>query len=251
MGDYKTELESDYHVSILDKDSICNMETTWWHHVGVNSPIYLFIISKDSFPSRRTRGDQIWNFLVVFFLLFQDFITLKGDYGRLLEHYFDQTREENQAFKAEHVQSMERDLKGVADLVVANDGDKKALELLAQNVYSKLQPSLAKRIMKRLGWENREHIEAIKELHSGGFEVIIGTDVTYIPDAILLLFATAMELKSCDSNGGGDKEQALILCLIFRRVEENHPYFQLHLKLVLSWLINGQQEFHLIHLKAL
>ncbi|KAG6740543.1 hypothetical protein POTOM_055994 [Populus tomentosa] len=137
------------------------------------------------------------------------------------------------------------------DLVVANDGDKKALELLAQNVYSKLQPSLAKRIMKRLGWENREHIEAIKELHSGGFEVIIGTDVTYIPDAILLLFATAMELKSCDSNGGGDKEQALILCLIFRRVEENHPYFQLHLKLVLSWLINGQQEFHLIHLKAL
>jgi methyltransferase-like protein 6 len=52
-----------------------------------------------------------------------------------------------------------------ADLVVANDGDKKALELLAQNVSSKLrQPSLAKLIMKRLEWENREHIEALELL---------------------------------------------------------------------------------------
>eukprot|EP00258_Populus_trichocarpa_P042347 XP_024458366.1 uncharacterized protein LOC7470683 isoform X2 [Populus trichocarpa] len=107
-----------------------------------------------------------------------------------------------------------------ADLVVATDGDTKALELLSQNVASNLrQPSLAKLIMKRLVWGNTEHIEAIKDLNPGGFEVIIGTDVTYIPEAILPLFATAKELISCDRNGG-DQEPALILCHIFRRVDE-------------------------------
>jgi len=107
-----------------------------------------------------------------------------------------------------------------ADLVVATDGDTKALELLSQNVASNLRrPSLAKLIMKRLVWGNTEHIEAIKDLNPGGFEVIIGTDVTYIPEAILPLFATAKELISCDRNGG-DQEPALILCHIFRRVDE-------------------------------
>ncbi|KAG5244117.1 hypothetical protein OIU76_009020 [Salix suchowensis] len=107
-----------------------------------------------------------------------------------------------------------------ADLVVATDGDTKALELLAQNVAFNLsQPSLAKLITKRLEWGNREHIEAIKDLNSGGFEVIIGTDVTYIPEAILPLFSTAKELISRDRNGG-DREPALILCHIYRRVDE-------------------------------
>ncbi|KAJ6994647.1 hypothetical protein NC653_017452 [Populus alba x Populus x berolinensis] len=107
-----------------------------------------------------------------------------------------------------------------ADLVVATDGDTKALELLSQNVASNLrQPSLAKLITKRLVWGNTEHIEAIKDLNPGGFEVIIGTDVTYIPEAILPLFATAKELISRDRNGR-DQEPSLILCHIFRRVDE-------------------------------
>ncbi|CAK7352894.1 unnamed protein product [Dovyalis caffra] len=108
-----------------------------------------------------------------------------------------------------------------ADLVVATDGDTKALELLAHNVASNLRkPSLAKLITKRLEWGNREHIEAIKELSSDGFEVIIGTDVTYVPECILPLFATAKELISCDRIGRGDQKAVLILCHIFRRVDE-------------------------------
>ncbi|XP_037492908.1 uncharacterized protein LOC105638120 isoform X2 [Jatropha curcas] len=107
-----------------------------------------------------------------------------------------------------------------ADVVVATDGDTKALELLTQNVSSNLRlPSLAKLFVKRLEWGNREHIQAIKELISGGFEVIIGTDVTYIPEAILPLFATAKELMSANCNGE-DQELALILCHVVRRVDE-------------------------------
>lgn len=108
-----------------------------------------------------------------------------------------------------------------ADLVVATDGDPKALELLTQNVASNLRPPfLAKLIPKRLDWGNREHIEAIRELSAGGFEVIIGTDVTYIPEAILPLFATAKELISSNRSGRVEQEPALILCHILRRVDE-------------------------------
>ncbi|KAA8546213.1 hypothetical protein F0562_003048 [Nyssa sinensis] len=75
-----------------------------------------------------------------------------------------------------------------ANLVVATDGDEKALGLLTQNVASNLkEPSLGKLIMKRLEWGNSDHIEGIKELNDSGFEVIIGTDVTYIPEAMSAL----------------------------------------------------------------
>ncbi|XP_021597417.1 uncharacterized protein LOC110603801 isoform X2 [Manihot esculenta] len=107
-----------------------------------------------------------------------------------------------------------------ANFVVATDGDTKALELLTQNVASNLRPpSLDKLIMKRLEWGNREHIQAIKELNSEGFEVIIGTDVTYIPEAILPLFETAKQLMSSNCNGE-DQQPALILCHVLRRVDE-------------------------------
>ncbi|CAN1120892.1 tRNA N(3)-methylcytidine methyltransferase METTL6 [Linum perenne] len=106
-----------------------------------------------------------------------------------------------------------------ADLVVATDGDTKALDLLTQNVVSNLSaPFVSKLITKRLEWGNREHIEAIKELNAGGFEVIIGTDVTYVSDAILPLFATAKELIATSRDG--EPEPALILCHVIRRVDE-------------------------------
>ncbi|XP_062159706.1 uncharacterized protein LOC133867048 [Alnus glutinosa] len=102
---------------------------------------------------------------------------------------------------------------GSADLVVATDGDTNALDMLTQNITSNIKPPfLSKLITKRLQWGNRDHIEAIKEINNGGFDVIIGTDVTYIPEAILPLFATAKELIS--SKG------ALILCHVLRRVDE-------------------------------
>jgi hypothetical protein len=55
MGDYKTELEIDYCVSILDKDSISNMETKGRQHVRVNFSIYLSITNKDSFPYKENK----------------------------------------------------------------------------------------------------------------------------------------------------------------------------------------------------
>ncbi|XVE53875.1 hypothetical protein DITRI_Ditri03aG0036800 [Diplodiscus trichospermus] len=109
-----------------------------------------------------------------------------------------------------------------ASIVVATDGDRKALELLAQNVTSNLRPPLlAKLITKRLEWGNRDDIEAIKAMNNDGFEVIIGTDVTYIPEAILPLFSTARELISSNRSAEKGKAPVLILCHIFRRVDES------------------------------
>lgn len=108
-----------------------------------------------------------------------------------------------------------------ADLVVATDGDTKALDLLNQNVALNLQAlSLASLITKKLEWGNRDDVESIKRLNDRGFDVIIGTDVTYVADAISPLFATAKELIR---SGRGDKEDctpALILCHVLRRVDE-------------------------------
>lgn len=106
-----------------------------------------------------------------------------------------------------------------ADLTVATDGDPKALELLNHNVTSNIKPSLAdKLITEKLEWGNKDHIETIKGISKDGFEVILGTDVTYVPEAILPLFATAKELIS--SSTKIDQKPVLILCHIFRRVDE-------------------------------
>ncbi|ESW33712.1 hypothetical protein PHAVU_001G092600 [Phaseolus vulgaris] len=109
-----------------------------------------------------------------------------------------------------------------ADLVVATDGDGFALDLLAKNVASNIEPSLLTKLTtKRLEWGNKDHIESIKEVVSNrGFDVIIGTDVTYIPEAILPLFATAKELIATNGSHEDDNIPALILCHIFRRVDE-------------------------------
>ncbi|XP_017430876.1 uncharacterized protein LOC108338485 isoform X1 [Vigna angularis] len=109
-----------------------------------------------------------------------------------------------------------------ADLVVATDGDGFALDLLAKNVASNIEPSLLTKLTtKRLEWGNKDHIESIKEVVSNrGFDVIIGTDVTYIPEAILPLFATAKELIATGGSHEDGNVPALILCHIFRRVDE-------------------------------
>ncbi|KAI3715368.1 hypothetical protein L6452_22349 [Arctium lappa] len=111
-----------------------------------------------------------------------------------------------------------------ANLVVPTDGDDKALELLYENIASNLEESSRTKLhIKKLKWGNKEHIESVKKLllnGDKGFDVIIGTDVTYVAEAIIPLFQTARELISTD---GGDEEgsrPALILCHIFRRVDE-------------------------------
>ncbi|KAG1362486.1 putative S-adenosyl-L-methionine-dependent methyltransferase superfamily protein isoform 4 [Cocos nucifera] len=108
-----------------------------------------------------------------------------------------------------------------AKLMVSTDGDIETLNLLRQNIISNVKQDLMNKIMvKKLTWGNNEDVKAIKDLcsHEGGFEVIIGTDVTYNHDAILPLFETARELISDIESG--DSKPALILCHIQRRVDE-------------------------------
>lgn len=108
-----------------------------------------------------------------------------------------------------------------ADQAVATDGDALALELLAKNIASNLQPPLLTKLStKKLEWGNRDHIEDMKGVSDRGFDVIIGTDVTYVPEAILPLFATAKELIASSGSSKDNEEPALILCHIFRRVDE-------------------------------
>ncbi|CAL0322687.1 unnamed protein product [Lupinus luteus] len=108
-----------------------------------------------------------------------------------------------------------------ADQVVATDGDAFALDLLTKNVASNIEASLLTKLTtKVLEWGNKDHIESIKEINDRGFDVIIGTDVTYIAEAILPLFATAKELIASSGSRKDDNVPALILCHIFRRVDE-------------------------------
>lgn len=104
-----------------------------------------------------------------------------------------------------------------ADLVLATDRDSKALGLLTENIASNLKsPSLDSLIVKKLEWGNTDDIQAIKQLNEEGFDIIIGTDVTYVAEAINPLFKTARELISTQRS----KESALILCHVLRRVDE-------------------------------
>ncbi|KAE9599818.1 putative tRNA(Thr) (cytosine(32)-N(3))-methyltransferase [Lupinus albus] len=108
-----------------------------------------------------------------------------------------------------------------ANQVVATDGDAFALDLLAKNVASNIEALLLSKLTtKVLEWGNKDHIESLKEISDRGFDVIIGTDVTYIAEAILPLFATAKELIASGRSSKDDNVPALILCHIFRRVDE-------------------------------
>ncbi|EER92872.1 hypothetical protein BDA96_01G542200 [Sorghum bicolor] len=106
--------------------------------------------------------------------------------------------------------------------VVATDGDEESLDLLRQNISSNLEPNSLSRIkIRKLFWGNKDDTQAVRELsgNGAGFDCIIGTDVTYNPDAIHPLFVTARELISDRANK--DSTPALILCYIQRRVDED------------------------------
>ncbi|KAL1204362.1 putative protein arginine N-methyltransferase 3 [Cardamine amara subsp. amara] len=132
-----------------------------------------------------------------------------------------------------------------ANLVVATDADTKALTLLTENITMNLQsPLLGKLKTGVLEWGNKEHIEDIKGLACGGFEVIIGTDITYVAEAIIPLFETAKELilqKKGDSEV--QEKPALILCHVFRRVDEPSllsAAAKFGFKLVDRWAVNSR-----------
>ncbi|RXH72981.1 hypothetical protein DVH24_012665 [Malus domestica] len=95
-----------------------------------------------------------------------------------------------------------------ADLVFTTDGDSKALDLLKRNADISGQTDY-----KKIRVGNRDHIEAIKEANSQGFDIILGTDVTYVAEAILPLFQTAKEWISSDRSTAEDSEPALIFVI--------------------------------------
>ncbi|KZV36515.1 hypothetical protein F511_15686 [Dorcoceras hygrometricum] len=108
-----------------------------------------------------------------------------------------------------------------ADLVVATDGDTRALEFLTANVSSNLEPLFLDTLhMRKLEWGNESDIDAIQKLNGKGFDVIIGTDVTYVPQAINPLFATARKLMSSGRISEHEHKPVLILCQVLRRVDE-------------------------------
>nr|VDD13394.1 unnamed protein product [Brassica oleracea] len=133
-----------------------------------------------------------------------------------------------------------------ADLVVATDADTKALALLTENIATNLESSLLEKLKTGvLEWGNREHIEGIKSLAScGGFEVIIGTDVTYVAEAIIPLFETAKELMLRKVGEVQEEKPALILCHVFRRVDEPSllsAASKFGFKLVDRWAMNSKE----------
>ncbi|CAH8341928.1 unnamed protein product [Eruca vesicaria subsp. sativa] len=131
-----------------------------------------------------------------------------------------------------------------ANLVVATDADTKALTLLTENITMNLESSLLGKLKTGvLEWGNKEHIEGIKGLASGGFEVIIGTDVTYVAEAIIPLFETAKELI-LQKVEVVEEKPALILCHVFRRVDEPSllaAASKFGFKLVDRWAMNSRE----------
>ncbi|XP_078427730.1 S-adenosyl-L-methionine-dependent methyltransferases superfamily protein [Wolffia australiana] len=107
-----------------------------------------------------------------------------------------------------------------AELVVATDGDPQSINLLKENLTANLPPSLLERvIVKQLVWGRVEDMAA---LNCCGFDIIIGTDVTYDPEAIFPLLETARKLIS--TSGDGETRAgspALVLCHVPRQVSED------------------------------
>ncbi|CAA7390604.1 unnamed protein product [Spirodela intermedia] len=112
-----------------------------------------------------------------------------------------------------------------AELVVATDGDPKSLLLLRENLTANLPPILLEKvIVKKLVWGSEEDMA---EVSGGDFDVVIGTDVTYVAEAISPLFETARKLISdtgaAAGRGSGPEVRpaAFILCHVQRRVSED------------------------------
>jgi len=61
---------------------------------------------------------------------------------------------------------------------------------------------LTKLTTKKLEWGNKDHIKSIKELHDRVFNVIIGTDITYVAEAILRLLNKIMIYLIIKKNHG-------------------------------------------------
>ncbi|CAM6104464.1 unnamed protein product [Calypogeia fissa] len=108
-----------------------------------------------------------------------------------------------------------------AKKVVATDSDVGALSLLQDNLHlNKENFSIGSIVCQKLEWGNKADIDAVRAANNGtGYDLIIGTDVTYVHEAVPLLFETARALLREPSEP--TQEPLLILCHRIRRVAES------------------------------
>lgn len=103
-----------------------------------------------------------------------------------------------------------------AAAIFATDGDPVSMSLLQENMELNSSSFPVNKVACRtLAWGKQTDIEAIKsECENSGFELILGTDVTYVAAAVPLLFETASSLIAKESTS------MLMLCHFARKVAE-------------------------------
>jgi len=102
-----------------------------------------------------------------------------------------------------------------ASTIFATDGDPASMSLLQENLELNSSSFLVNKVACRtLAWGKKSDIEAVKS-ECESFELIVGTDVTYVAAAVPLLFETASSLIAKESTS------MLILCHFSRKVAED------------------------------
>lgn len=107
-----------------------------------------------------------------------------------------------------------------SSMIVATDGDSVAMELLHENLELNAHCFPVSNVVCRtLEWAKQEDIAAVGSITGHqGFDLILGTDVTYIAEAVPLMFETARTLIATQRSGS--LHPMLMLCHFARRVAE-------------------------------
>lgn len=82
--------------------------------------------------------------------------------------------------------------------VVLTDVDE-ATELLRKNVHANFKDGVGGPIIESLRWNHAEHIKQVRTHAPDGFDVIVGTDITYREDLLDALLST---MRTCIRPGG-------------------------------------------------
>ena len=109
----------------------------------------------------------------------------------------------------------------VATRVVASDGDVGTLSLLQHNLdLNKENFAVDSIAYNKLEWGNKVDIDTVLATNKGSrYQLIIGTDVTYVREAVPLLFETARALIAEPTESS--QEPLLLLCHRIRGVAES------------------------------
>ncbi|CAK9877686.1 unnamed protein product [Sphagnum jensenii] len=106
---------------------------------------------------------------------------------------------------------------GHASLMVATDGDSDVVDLLGENLELNASTFPVRKVVcSRLEWGCKDAMESVRALSTGNdFDVVLGTDVTYVAEMVPLLFQTARTLISPSSSAC---QPMLLLCHFARKV---------------------------------